>query len=177
MESNGESNKKPNKKSVSDVKINHDSEKNIEDERDFPESKTVDIANVQESCKKSNRKSTPEIEIEIDLEKEIELKDKKTIGVQLSERIKNYTSDEKLILALEQFIKHRKSRRKPIESLYALNLLLTELDKHSDKLAVVNQSIANCWQGFFELKTNSNARKEEETGNIFRQIGREEGLW
>jgi predicted phage replisome organizer len=124
-----------------------------------------------------------EIEIEKEIEKEIELEldktivEKNNVRKQIDERILQYTLHVELQIALQQFVEHRKALKKPIKTLYTLNLLLAELDKHSDKLAVVNQSIANCWQGFFEVKPSGGGKKEEETGNIFRQIGREEGLW
>ena len=97
-----------------------------------------------------------------------------TLSEQLESRIKEYTSNSTLIVALEQFIEHRRTIKKPIKTLYTLNLILKELDKHCDKIEVINQSIRNGWQGLFEVK-KSNSKESE--SNIFTQIGRDEGLW
>lgn len=95
-------------------------------------------------------------------------KDNKTIGEILNERVLEYTSNEELKTALFQFIDHRKSIRKPIKTLYTLNLLLKELDKHTNKLEVINQSIMNGWQGLFEINKRKN-NSSSESVNPYRR--------
>lgn len=93
--------------------------------------------------------------------------------------IENYTTNEDLKTAIYNFITHRKDMKKPIKTANTLNLILQELNKYvndSEKIAVINQSIMNGWQGLFELK-KSNAKGQESQSNIFTQIGREKGLW
>lgn len=83
--------------------------------------------------------------------------------------IENYTSNEKLKKSLVEFIKMRKLLKKPLTN-NALELLCKELDKLARddivKLEIVNQSIRNSWQGFFELKqTGGNGSGGFQNGN------------
>lgn len=67
-----------------------------------------------------------------------------------------YTSNPTLIESLESFIEFRKKIKKPMTD-KAITLLLGKLDKFAnndeDKIAILEQSILNGWQGVFELKT------------------------
>jgi hypothetical protein len=77
------------------------------------------------------------------------------------EMIFQYTNDENLKKAIKNYIKHRENIKKPIQDTTTLELILEELNKHKDKVAVLNQSIMNGWQGIFELKnTNNNNNKQ-----------------
>lgn len=61
--------------------------------------------------------------------------------------------------AVTEFIKMRKVIRKPLTD-HALKLMLRELEKLSDQeseqIAILEQSIANSWQGVFPLRKNGN---------------------
>lgn len=82
--------------------------------------------------------------------------------------INNYTENETLRTALIEFIKMRKTIRKPVTS-HGLELLLTkkgglyDLSGGNDGIAtqIVNQSIELSWTGFYPLKTQKVEKKEE----------------
>lgn len=67
-----------------------------------------------------------------------------------------YTSNKELSDTIVEFMNHRKNIKKPIKTEYALKLILNKLDKFTQddsvKIEILNQSIANGWQGIFELK-------------------------
>lgn len=67
----------------------------------------------------------------------------------------SYTENAELSDALKSFLIMRKAKKKPTTDT-AISLLLNELNKLADndtkKIAIVNQSIMNGWQGFFPLK-------------------------
>lgn len=66
-----------------------------------------------------------------------------------------YIDDEELNYAFEEFVKMRKSIKKPLTD-RAMQLAMNTLDKladsNEDKIQILNQSIMNCWQGLFPLK-------------------------
>jgi predicted phage replisome organizer len=98
----------------------------------------------KKSNRKSNRKSTPEIEIEKELKIEKELNK-----------------------AIDDFKEFRKKIKKPMTD-RAVELLHIELNKLASddetKIAILNQSIVNSWQGVFPLKESN---KPKSTGNPF----------
>ena len=54
-----------------------------------------------------------------------------------------------------------------------LKLILKDIDKYSDKVAVINQSIVNGWQGLFELKVNKavgTKQTEKPDRNVFGEM-------
>lgn len=67
----------------------------------------------------------------------------------------NYTENNELIDALNSFVEMRKHIKKPMTD-KAIKLMLDKLDEFShrddEKIAILNQSIMNCWQGIFPLK-------------------------
>jgi hypothetical protein len=68
--------------------------------------------------------------------------------------VENYTSNQELLSALKEFGKMRKSIKKPMQETAwkrALSKLDTLASDDETKLAIVNQSIDHCWQGFFPL--------------------------
>lgn len=76
------------------------------------------------------------------------------------EIIDNYTANEDLKEALWEFIKMRKFIKKPVTD-RALKSIINKLDTlastDTDKIAILDQSITNSWQGVFPLsqdKTN-----------------------
>lgn len=68
-------------------------------------------------------------------------------------------SDEKLRIALKDFIKHRKDIKRPLTQ-KALELNIKKLDKlatdNDEKIDIINQSIENGWVGLFPLKKDKN---------------------
>lgn len=78
--------------------------------------------------------------------------------------ISSYTSNSELHNSIIEFIKMRKLIKKPMTD-KALNLLFSSLDKLSksdtDKKAILEQSILNCWQGVFPLKTDKPAESTD----------------
>lgn len=94
--------------------------------------------------------------------KEKESKDK-------NNTLSSYTSNPELISTLESFIEFRKKIKKPMTE-KAISLLLGNLDKlasnDSEKIAVLEQSILNGWQGIFALKGGAsnavNGRRNQE---------------
>jgi len=76
------------------------------------------------------------------------------------------TENDELKDAIHEFIKMRKLIRKPMTD-QALKLMLGKLtalagDDDKKKIAILNQSIANCWQGVFELKEDGGSRSFSE---------------
>lgn len=76
----------------------------------------------------------------------------------LIEEINRYTNDDRLRESLLEWVEERKSMKKPL-TLTALRKNLTELSKLSaydgGKVAIVDQSIANGWAGFYPFRRNS----------------------
>lgn len=69
--------------------------------------------------------------------------------------LNDYTDSPPLIEAVNNFSEMRRSIKKPM-TVKALSMMLTKLDSLSsndeEKIAILNQSTMNCWQGIFELK-------------------------
>lgn len=83
--------------------------------------------------------------------------------------------DDRFTVAMDDFLKHRIAIGKPIErqqSLEATYKGLVRLSKNESKIAeqIVEQSIANNWQGLFELKGEDRKVKQEKI--IERPIGK-----
>jgi hypothetical protein len=76
-------------------------------------------------------------------------------GTSLDKIINSYTSNIELRNTLKEFLKMRKTIKKPMTD-RAMNLLINKLDKLGsndyEKIGILNQSIFNSWQGIFELK-------------------------
>lgn len=89
-----------------------------------------------------------------------QVKDKKPDKVFLK-MIEKYTKDTELQKAITNFLEHRKSLNKPVKTEHTLELIFKELDKHDDKIAVIEQSIVNGWQGLFELKATKTKKINE----------------
>lgn len=71
--------------------------------------------------------------------------------------IAEYTNNDKLKIAIYEFIKMRKGIKKPITS-YGLKKMLNKLDSLASdddaKIQILDQSIEHSWNGVFELKDN-----------------------
>lgn len=100
------------------------------------------------------------------------IKKKKSSDIDIL--INGYTTNEKLIETLQDFLKMRKSIKKPMTS-RAMELLLKKLNDLSttddEKIAILNQSIFNSWQGIFPLKEGAqNGRKPNNSSNTEDKI-------
>ena len=114
-------------------------------------------------------------EIEIEKEKEIEVdkkKERKRAASGYDDIINSYTSNEELKQALYEFIKMRKLIKKPLTD-YALKRIISKLDSMTAddgrKVAILNQSICNNWQGIFELKDGTYSGKPAATANTTKK--------
>lgn len=91
-------------------------------------------------------------DIDIDIKKE---RKKAAAGSSYDKIVSSYTDNEELKQALYEFIKMRKLIKKPLTD-YALQRITSKLDSMTTddgkKVAILNQSICNNWQGIFELK-------------------------
>ena len=96
--------------------------------------------------------------------KNTNIENKKEKGTSIDKIINSYTQNEGLRNTLKEFLKMRKSIKKPMTD-RAMTLLINKLDKlgsnDNEKIEILNQSIFNSWQGVFELKN-----KEISKGNI-----------
>lgn len=75
-------------------------------------------------------------------------------------------ADSELKGALEEFVKFRKSIKKPMSE-HAINLLMSKLAKlartDEEKVEILNQSILNGWQGVFPIERSRDGRTRVET--------------
>jgi len=113
-----------------------------------------------------------ELEVERDIDKDIKEKTVVSAGAptlvsnnkkpSIKEQIKSYTDNPDLREALEGFVEMRKKAKKALTE-RALGLQLTSLDKlaynDQDKINIVNQSTANSWSSFYELKAPQQGKK------------------
>lgn len=87
-------------------------------------------------------------------------------GTEFDIVINSYTNNEDLKETLYEFIKMRKTIKKPMTT-RALKILLNKLDKmfsdEADKIESLNNSILNSWQGVFELKKVNNTNKNKKS--------------
>ncbi|WP_308803906.1 hypothetical protein [Agathobacter sp.] len=80
-----------------------------------------------------------------------------------------YPDDAYLDKAFCEYLAMRKRIKKPICTDESLNRVMNKLDKLSEgdnnkAVKILNQSVDNCWQGLFELKEDSEEKKEK---NVF----------
>ena len=84
---------------------------------------------------------------------------KKEKETSLDKIINDYTTNKNLINTLVDFMKMRKSIKKPLTD-RALKGILTKLDNlcenEQTKIEILEQSIINCWAGVFPLKAKNN---------------------
>lgn len=77
--------------------------------------------------------------------------------------------DDKLRIALEDFIKHRKDIKRPLTQ-KALELNIKKLDKlatdNDEKIDIINQSIENGWVGLFPLKNDKKNQVDDRYQSI-----------
>lgn len=88
------------------------------------------------------------------------LKEKESDISNIIESIEN----EKLKTTLKEFIKMRKSIKKPLTE-YGLELIIKKLNKMSvnvdEQVQILEQSIENCWQGLFEVKKKETKQESD----------------
>lgn len=77
--------------------------------------------------------------------------------------------DDKLRMALEDFIKHRKDIKRPLTQ-KALELNIKKLDKlatdNDEKIDIINQSIENGWVGLFPLRKDKTSQVDDRYKSI-----------
>lgn len=122
--------------------------------------------------KESKKEDTNNTQIE-HVEKTTCRKKKKTISYD--EQIAEYTGNEELQDALKAFLQMRSFIKKPMTE-YALKLMLNKLDEFGNtddvKIAILNQSITNNWQGIFPLK-DGKTKHEKQPEKKYDQNGYE----
>lgn len=102
-------------------------------------------------------------------------KERKSKSKSYDEQIEEYTENEDLQNALKAFLQMRSFIKKPMTE-YALKLMLKKLDELGNtddtKIAILNQSITNNWQGIFPLK-DGNTKQEKQPEKKYDQNGYE----
>lgn len=100
-------------------------------------------------------------------------KERKSKSKSYDEQIAEYTQSEDLQNALKAFLQMRSFIKKPMTE-YALKFMLKKLDELGNtddtKIAILNQSITNNWQGIFPLK-NEYTKQEKQPENKYDQNG------
>lgn len=100
-------------------------------------------------------------------------KERKSKSKSYDEQIAEYTQNEDLQNALKAFLQMRSFIKKPMTE-YALKLMLKKLDELGNtddaKIAILNQSITNNWQGIFPLK-DGNTKHEKQPEKKYDQNG------
>jgi hypothetical protein len=99
--------------------------------------------------------SKVEVEVEVEYEVELEFKEESKNDLII------YKSD--LEIKLIEFYKFRKELKKPIvessKEQFLQKLKTLSNNNESNAIKILNQSIANGWQGIFEIKTIENGNK------------------
>lgn len=121
------------------------------------------------NLKESNKESNTDINTDNKLSK----KERKSNSKSYDEQIEEYTGNEELQNALKAFLQMRSFIKKPMTK-YALKLMLNKLDELGNtddtKIAILNQSITNNWQGIFPLK-DGNTKHEKQPEKKYDQNG------
>lgn len=112
----------------------------------------TDVTEVKQLC-------NVEIDIEKDIDKEIK-KDKKKNKQPAVENTVFFPEDEELNQAFLDFVKMRKSIKKPLATDRAVTLALNKLETLSNgdrniKLQLINDAVMNSWQSFYLRKENT----------------------
>lgn len=105
-------------------------------------------------------------------------KKKKTINYAFL--VKDYSSNQELINKVLEFFEFRKSIKKPVAE-NSVNSWLKKLDKlssiDSEKIEIIDESIANGYQGIFPLKQQQNTQQQPKSNNPFLDMLRNEGKY
>lgn len=101
------------------------------------------------------KESNTDINTDNNTNNKLSKKERKSKSKSYDEQIAEYTGNEELQDALKAFLQMRSFIKKPMTE-YALKLMLKKLDELGNtddtKIAILNQSITNNWQGIFPLK-------------------------
>lgn len=119
-------------------------------DRTLTEAPTETVTEHIQECKECN--NDKELKNDKNIEKDIDL--------SISKKKSYYPNDELLDEAFNEYVTMRKRIKKPICTDKALHRAMNALEKLSggdNDLAVkiLNQSVDHCWQGLFELKSDS----------------------
>ena len=97
----------------------------------------------------------------------------KPIYREFGKNINRYSENEKMVEAIVDFIKMRKSIKKPMTE-RAVELMLAKLDKLANddetKIEILNRSIMNSWQGIFPLDTNTKRSSQESRLDMINRL-------
>ena len=128
---------------------------------------TCNVTVTQSNATDKNKKRKEE-DKDIDINNKKEKKKKES---SLDLIINNYTSNSELVETLQDFLKMRKSQKKPMTD-RALKTLLKKLDTlattDEEKIERLEESICNCWLTVYPAKqyntpSNKNKKQEEQT--------------
>lgn len=119
------------------------------------------------------KESNTDINTDNNTNNKLSKKERKSKPKSYDEQIAEYTQNEDLQNALKAFLQMRSFIKKPMTE-YALKLMLKKLDelRNTDdtKIAILNQSITNNWQGIFPLK-NEYTKQEKQLEKKYDQNG------
>ena len=104
-------------------------------------------------------------------------KNKKEAKTDFDVLIDEYTNNDKLKIAIYEFIKMRKGIKKPITT-YGLKKMLNKLDTLASdddaKIQILDQSIEHSWNGIFELKYgkggNNNGGNQQDSKGAYDDL-------
>ena len=132
-----------------------------------------EIGNVTNSCPTHDSHMTDTCLLEVEVEEELEVEKENTkekAATIVPDKQKKSKSDAENIkqllevynpamrVALQHFVESRQKMRKPLTA-YALELAIKKLNKLSsdenEQIAIINQAVANGWQGFYPLKSDA----------------------
>ncbi len=132
-----------------------------------------ELGNMTDTCPTHDSHMTDICPLEVEVEEELEVEKENTkekaatIVPNQPKKAKSDAETIKTILdaynpamkeALQHFVESRQKMRKPLTA-YALELAIKKLNKLSsnedEQIAIINQAVANGWQGFYELKKDN----------------------
>ena len=139
----------------------------------FKNFKNLDSKNLNTSFQKNeelvfkNFKTINNISIN-NLNKQNNINTKKEKETDFDKMINEFTEHKELKESIYEFIKMRKTIKKPMTN-RALKLMLNKINKFSlneqMQIDILNQSILNCWQDIYELKQQNNFKTKENQEN------------
>ncbi len=132
-----------------------------------------ELGNMTDTCPTHDSHMTDTCLLEVEVEEELEVEKENTkekAATIVPNQLKKTKSDAETIKtildaynpamkeALQHFVESRQKMRKPLTA-YALELAIKKLNKLSsnedEQIAIINQAVANGWQGFYELKKDT----------------------
>ncbi|MGP1567498.1 MAG: hypothetical protein ACTTHM_02155 [Peptoanaerobacter stomatis] len=95
-------------------------------------------------------------------------KKKGKTNIDVEKEICAYTDNEELIKALMDFSEMRNNIQKPFKTVNVLTRLFNKLDKLSNnddnvKIEILEKSILNNWQDIWEIKSDNNYKKADDS--------------